>query len=254
MLEINLPDSHFGKLAWGIETGYGNYDVKIAEKIYWEALETLLSRVAHHKFSSVLYVVGNDLINADDIEGRTTGGTYVSSDARYHKTFAAVRTVMINSIERLRQVAPVKVVIVSGNHDQLSCWHLGDSLECFFNKYKDVEIDNLPRARKYHQHGNVMLMLCHGHKGKRDDYPLLMATEQSKMFGETKFRECHTGHIHKTKLDEQHGVRVRILPALTEVDDWLATNGFVGNLRNAEAYVWSAEEGLIEQVYYTVPE
>ena len=254
MLEINMPDVHFGKLAWGKETGYGNYDVKITEQVYWEALETLLSRVSHHKFSSILYVVGNDLLNSDDIEGRTTGGTYVSSDARYHKTFAAVRTVMINSIERLRQVAPVKVVIVSGNHDQLSCWHLGDSLECFFHKYKDVEIDNLPRARKYHQHGNVMLMLTHGHKGKRDDYPLLMATEQSKMFGETKFRECHTGHIHKTKLDEQHGVRVRILPALTEVDDWLATNGFVGNLRNAEAYVWSAEEGLIEQAYYTVPE
>ena len=254
MLEVNLPDTHFGKLAWGIETGHANYDVKIAEIVYWEALETLLSRVTHLKFDQILFVVGNDILNSDDIEGRTTAGTYVSSDCRYHKTFVAVRNIMIKAVERLRQNAPVKIVIVSGNHDQLSCWHLGDSLEMYFRNYRDVEIDNLPRQRKYHKHGQVMLMLTHGHKGKKSDYPLLMATEQPVMFGATKFRECHTGHVHMTKLDEQHGVRVRVLPALCAPDDWLATNGFVGNLRNAEAYIWSDTEGLIGQVFYTVPE
>lgn len=254
MLEINFPDAHLGKLAWGVETGHGNYDVKIAESVYWGALESILSRVQQHKFDHILYVVGNDLLNSDDIEGRTTSGTYVSSDARYHKTFAAVRNLMVKSIERLRQIAPVKIMIVGGNHDQLSCWHLGDSLECFFHNYRDVQIDNQPRARKYHEFGNVGLMFTHGHKGKKTDYPNIMAAEQPLMWGRTKFRECHTGHLHMTKTDEQHGFRTRILPSLTAPDDWLATNGFVGNLRNAEGYVWSADEGLIEQVYYTVPE
>ena len=137
MLEVNFPDSHLGKLAWGAETGHGNYDVKIAEHVYWEALETILDRTRHHRFNQILFVIGNDLLNSDDIEGRTTAGTYVSSDARYHKTFAAVRTLMIDAVERIRKVAPVKVIIVSGNHDQLSAWHLGDSLECFFHKYED---------------------------------------------------------------------------------------------------------------------
>ena len=35
----------------------------------------------------------------------------------------------------------------------------GDSLECFFHNYEDVEIENLPRARKYHEFGNVGLMV-----------------------------------------------------------------------------------------------
>jgi hypothetical protein len=254
MLEINFPDAHLGKLAWGVETGHGNYDVKIAEQVYWTALETILQRVEPHNFDHILYVVGNDLLNSDDIEGRTTSGTYVSSDARYHKTFGAVRNLMVKSIERLRQIAPVKVMIVSGNHDQLSCWHMGDSLECFFHNYGDVQIDNLPRSRKYHEFGNVGLMFTHGHKGKRTDYPALMAAEQPQMWGRTKYRECHTGHLHMTKTDEQHGFRTRILPSLTAPDDWLSTNGFVGNLRNAEGYIWSKQEGLIGQVYYTVPE
>jgi hypothetical protein len=88
-------------------------------------------------------------------------------------------------------------------------------------------------------------MFTHGDKGKRNDYPLLMATEQPEMFGQTKYREAHTGHTHQTKLDEQHGVRVRVLPALCEADDWHAENAFVGNLRSAEAYVWNKDEGLI---------
>lgn len=251
MLEVNIPDAHFGKLAWGVETGYENYDTKIASATYMRAVNTLLDRVKGYKFDEIVYVVGNDLFNSDDLESRTTKGTIVTTDGRYHKTFYKVRHTITETIEMLRKIAPVRVVMVPGNHDNLSVWHLGDSLECWFAKYKDVTIDNLPTYRKYHQFGNVMLMFTHGDKGKRTDYPILMATEQSRMFGETKYREAHTGHTHMTKLDEQHGVRVRVLPALCPPDDWHAENGFVGNLRNAEAYVWNKDEGLIGMAVYS---
>ena len=250
LLEVNIPDSHFGKLAWGVETGYENYDTKIAEQTFLRALETLLDRVKGYSFDQVVFVVGNDLFNSDNIEDQTTRGTKVTTDGRYYKTFGIVRRTITQCIERLREVAPVKVIMVSGNHDQQSVWHLGDSLECYFHKYTDVEIENTPILRKYHQHGKVMLMFTHGDKGKRQDYPLLMATEKPEMFGSTRFRECHTGHTHMTKMDEQHGVRVRVLPALCPPDDWHAENGFVGNLRSAEAYVWNLDEGLVNLAFY----
>lgn len=247
MLEVNIPDSHFGKLAWGFETGGPNYDVKIAEEVVERAFESLLAKVGHYRFEEVLLIVGNDILNSDDVEGRTTAGTSVSTDGRYQKTFGVVRTLMIRFIERLRAKfkCPVIAIMVPGNHDKLSVWHLGDSLECYFHNYKDVTIENTPRYRKYHSFGKVMLMFTHGDKGKRNDYPLLMATEQPEMFGRSKFWEAHTGHNHMTKVDEQHGVRVRVLSALCPADDWHAENGFVGNKRSAEAYVWNKEEGLI---------
>ena len=31
---------------------------------------------------------------------------------------------------------------------------------------------------------------------------------------------------------------------------WHAANGFVGNLRSAEAYVWDGDEGLVGQFFY----
>lgn len=255
MLEVNIPDHHFGKLAWGTETGGPHYDVKIAKTLFHTSLDNLLERVKSFTFDEVVFVVGNDLLNSDDLESRTTKGTIVSTDGRYQKTFTTVRDVMIESVEKLRALAPkVKVVMVSGNHDKLSVWHLGDSLECWFNKYEDVEIDNSPKYRKYHQFGKVMLLLTHGDKGARGDYPLLMATEQPKMFGATQFREAHTGHRHQTKVEEKHGVRVRILPALCPPDDWMAENAMVKNQRSSEAYVWNKDEGLITIAVYTDPD
>jgi hypothetical protein len=221
MLEVNIPDIHFGKLAWGRETG-----------------------------EKVVFVVGNDLLQADDNESQTTSGTIVTTDARYKKTFKVARRSVIRAIEKLRVLGPVDVIIVPGNHDELSVWHLGESLEIYFHKYDDVTVNNEPASRKIVEFGNVMLMLCHGHRGKRNDYPLQMATEFPQVFGRTKWRETHCGHNHQTKLDEQHGVRVRVLPALCPPDDWHSENGFTGNLRVAEAFVWDAVEGLLNILYY----
>jgi hypothetical protein len=250
MLEIAMFDAHFGKLAWTPETNGPNYDLAIAKEIYLRAFHSLLERSNLHRYEQVIFPIGQDMFNSDNLESMTTKGTRVSSDSRFQKMFQTVRRLMVGCVEELRAIAPVKVIVVPGNHDTLAAWCLGDSLECWFNKYKDVEIDNRPTLRKYHEFGQVLLGFTHGDKGKRTGYPLLMATEASAAFGRCRFREFHTGHHHTTKLDEQNGVRVRTLPSLSPADGWHAENGFVGNLRNGEAYDWDRREGLIAQYYY----
>jgi 5S rRNA maturation endonuclease (ribonuclease M5) len=252
MLEINIPDLHVGKLARGKETGYKNYDVHLAVECHDEALEGLIARSAAIKYEEILYVVGNDLLNSDDVEGCTTAGTSVSNDGRYKKTFKVVRHMVTRAIERLRAIAPVRVVMVEGNHDRLSVWHLGDSLECHFANYTDVKIDNSETTRKYHKFGKVMLMLTHGDKGKKLDKPLLMATEQRKMWGGSKFCEVHTGHLHSEQVWEKHGVKVRVLPSLCSEDDWHSQNEFTGNIRSAIAYQWNKNAGLIGTTVYNL--
>lgn len=256
MLEINIPDPHFGKLAWGEETGGANYDTKIAESVFMRAFEALLERTKAYVFDEIWFVVGNDLLNSDTKEGQTTGGTPVTNDTRYCKTFRVVRTCIVRCIERLRTIAKVKVkvIMVSGNHDSMSVYHLGDSLECYFHDKKDVEIDNSPKKFKFHRYGRVMLMFTHGDKGKKANYPLLMATQEPEMFGATEFREAHVGHWHGTEVAENHGVRVRTLPALCPADDWHAENGLVGNKRSAEAFAWNAVEGMVGTAMYSVTE
>jgi len=250
MLEINIPDNHFGKMAWSKETGGRNYDTPIAAKTFIRALNTLLDRAKVYNYEKIIFIVGNDLLNSDDEQGRTTKGTFVSTDGRYQKTFLTVRKTITEAIEAMRLVAPVEVVLVPGNHDNLGVWHLGDSLECLYENTEDVTIRNEPTAFKTVRFGKVLLGFCHGDKGKREDYPLLLATERSKDFGETLFREVHTGHNHQTKTQEWHGVRVRILPSLSPPDAWHAENGFMGQQRNAEAFVWNSNEGLITMFFH----
>ncbi len=251
LLEISLNDAHFGKLAWSKETLGPDYDTKIAQKLFLESVESLLDRASGYKFDAILFVVGNDLIHSDDTEGRTTKGTYVDCDTRYYKTFEIVRQTITKCIERFRKVAPrVIVKMVQGNHDELSVWHLGDSLTALFGNYPDVEIDNAPTYRKYFQWGKCGLLLTHGDKGKRADFPLLFATERPDIFGGTTFREVHTGHYHQTKTEEFHGVRVRIIPSLSAADQWHSENGFTGQQRVAESYVFNTEQGLIAQFYH----
>lgn len=254
MLELAIPDLHIGKLAWAPETGYADYDIRVAEKLFDEAVEQLLIRTAAFKPLRILLPLGNDLLHSDTKAGTTTQGTQLDTDSRYHKTFGVARRMVTRAIDKLRTIAPTTVVMVPGNHDTLSTFHLGDSLDCYYAKTSDVDILNSPAARKYVEFGAVALMFTHGDKGKAIDWPLLFATEQPDMFGRSTFREIHTGHLHTTRLHERMGVRVRVSPALCSPDAWHADNQFVGNLRGAEAYVWHAKEGLVSIAHFTVPE
>lgn len=254
LLEISMPDLHIGRLSWGPETGHGDYDTQIAMGRFEKALETLLQRATVNKPEKILLVVGNDLLNYDNRENTTTRGTLQDTDSRYQKVFVVARNMKVRAIERCRLIAPVVVKLVSGNHDLLAVWHMGDSLSIWFRGHKDVEIDNTPTLRKYLEWGRVMLMFTHGDKGKRADYPLLMATEQREMFGRTIWHEIHTGDRHQVRLEEKHGVRVRILPSLAEPSHWEAEQCYTGNIRSAEAYTWNRKEGLIGTATYTVLE
>lgn len=253
MLELSIPDLHMGKLAWAKETGHQNYDSGIAAKLFRDAVDTLVRRTEAFNPEQICLVVGNDLLNTDNVQHTTTHGTPQHSDVRYQKTFRTTRMMVADAIRTLRQISPVRVVMVPGNHDTLSIWHLGDSLECLFEGQRDVVIENNPTSRKYFRWGQVMLMWTHGDKGKHDKYPLLMAKEQREMFGACTWHEVHLGHLHQVSLRELNGVRVRILPSLCAADAWHAEMGYVGNIRSAEGYVWD-HDGLVSVATYTAPD
>ena len=255
VLELSIPDLHLGKLAWSKETGWEDYDANIAKQCYEDAVNTLLSRSMNYNISEIVMVVGNDLLNYDNKAQMTTRGTpQTSSDTRYQKTFTDARKMVTDSIKLCNSVAPISVIMVPGNHDELSLWHLGDSLECVFEGSKTVSINNAPTLRKYAKFGQVGLMWTHGDKGKHDKYPLLFASERPDIWGTTKFHEVHVGHLHQTNVRELNGTRVRILPSLCAADAWHSEMTFVGNVRSAEAFVWDRREGLIGTNIYTVPD
>lgn len=255
MLEPSIPDLHMGKLAWKEETGHANYDSKIAATLYLKALDTLIARTASFKFERVVFPIGNDFFNADNLQNTTTRGTVQDADSRFQKSFRAGRRVAMEAIDRLRSIAPVvDIFIVPGNHDSLSSWFLGEVLDAIYQRTHGVTVHNQPTSRKYVEYGKNMILLTHGDTGKRQNYPQIMAAEQPQLWGRTLHKEAHTGHLHHLRVQEHHGVKVRMSPALCSADAWHANNQYVGNARGAEAFVFHREEGVVTVANYTVQE
>lgn len=259
LLEPSIYDAHFGKLAWGKETGHEDYDLGIAVKLYDEAVDSLLDRSRSYPVGRIVLPVGNDLLHIDNRRNTTTKGTLLDADSRWPKVFRATRQAIQRNILKMRKVAPVDVVMVPGNHDYDSNFSLGDSLEGWLHNTEDVRVDNEPTPRKFYQYGKVGLLLTHGDAVRPERLPLLFATERRGLWGSTTTHEVHVGHWHKSKgdmspfYDEQFGVIVRVIPSLCPPDAWHSESGFISNMRRAEAYIWHREEGLVGTAVHSIP-
>jgi hypothetical protein len=259
LLVVAIQDAHLGMLAWDDEVG-GSYDLQIGMEAYRAAARQLLSVHQQHDTERILFLVGNDLAHIDHLDqgkvGVTTSGTPQDFDTRLAKIFTAARRVTVDAIDQARQIAPVDVVIVSGNHDRHSMYKLGEVLQAWYRLDDRVTIHNEPRVRKYYGYGKNLLGLTHGEefKRKREPLPLIMATEAPpELWSSTTHREWLTGHFHaaaeleymapRSNLSESRGVRVRSLPGLTAVDAWHHDGGYK-HQRAATALVYRREGGL----------
>lgn len=251
-LEISIADLHLGKLAYGLETGGANYDLKSAERMGEEAFVDLLTRRDVRDLEKVCIVTGNDLLNSDNLEGLTTKGTKVSGDSRWHKMYRVAFDLLCRQVRTAMEIAPVDIIAVPGNHDFHSVFTLAHALECMFHGVGHVNVNNSPNARKYWTHGNSMVMFTHGNEEKQGELPLLMAAEEPELFGFSEFREVHTGHLHQVGLFEKFGIRVRRLPSLTPPDGWHSKSGYIGMTRAAQSFTWSKYDGLYAMDEYTV--
>lgn len=256
LLEISLPDVHFGKLSWREETGE-DYDLKIAKKAYDNAINALLSTVDLSLVSRILFPIGNDMIHIDNPNNTTTAGTPQDVDSRFRKILVTVKDLLISTIDKLKTIAPVDVIVVPGNHDTFSIASIAMVLEAYYLNDSLVDIDNSPKLRKYYQFHNVGLMFTHGDKEKHADLPLIFATEEPKLWADTYFREIHLGHLHKTKrtnyvsVDTFVGAQVCILPSLSATDYWHFSKGY-GSLKQGKAFLYSKKDGKIAEYTTTV--
>jgi len=252
LLEINIFDLHFGKLAWKEETGT-NYDIKIAREVFMTCLHQLLEQSKNYNIERIVFPVGNDFFNVDNKSNTTSAGTPQDEDARWKKTFVRGRQLIIEAIDTLMKIAPVDVLVVPGNHDVERAFYLGDALECWYHKCPNVKIDNSPKIRKYYQYGNCMIGYTHGRDEKTFELPHIMASEEPKMWSETKYREWHLGEIHHKKeikwisTEEFKGTTVRFMRSLSGTDAWHYQKGYVSSLRAGEGFIWDKENGLICQ-------
>lgn len=247
---FGLFDSHFGKLCWKPETGT-DYDLKIAETLYKNAVIDLVARCGNRNIDSIVLPIGNDFFHVDNKQNTTYRGTPQDVDGRYVKIFSAGKLAVIWAVEELMKIADVKVMWIPGNHDPTISYHLCETLDSWFHNTPHVEVDVGPSSRKYHMWHDTLLGFTHGDTIKPHDLPGLMSIEQSENWSKATCREWLLGHMHRSRewvtkgTDTFQGTTVRVLQSLAGTDAWHHEQGFVGQRRAAEVYFYEKEIGYV---------
>ena len=245
-----VADTHFGKYCWEKTTGEADYDLDIAAKLVDESAGELLAIADTYKPGRMTVGMLGDLFHYDRPDGSTTSGTPLERDGRLQKMIQVGTDSLIGVIDHATGVAPADVVVVNGNHDETLTWALHRLLVERYQARGRVTIDEKFTPRKYLDHGRNLLGFVHGHRAKRK-LPQLMAIEAAKAWARCPYREIHTGHLHhqaaewSRPIETLDGVLVRVAPSLGPADDYHAVNGWLGQRRAMELFIYDEAGGLV---------
>jgi len=244
-----VADTHFGKYCWARTTGEADYDLDIAAQLVGDAAGELLSIAAGYKPGRMTVGMLGDAFHYDRPDGSTTSGTPLERDGRLQKMIAVGTDSLIGVVDWAAGVAPADVVVVNGNHDETLTWAFHRLLIERYAARGRVRIDETFTPRKYLHHGRNLLGFVHGHRAKRK-LPQLMAIEAAAAWARCPYREIHTGHLHhqaaewSRPIETLDGVLVRVAPSLGPADDYHAVNGWLGQRRAMELFIYDEAGGL----------
>jgi hypothetical protein len=233
--EISLPDLHYGKMH--------SKTLNEIESEFLQVIHELVDKASNLDIEKFILPIGNDGMNSEGLRQTTTKGTPQQDSAGWKDTFRGYWNLIVRAIDYLKEIAPVDVIVISGNHDYERMFYVGDVLAGWYRNDENVVIDNLESSRKYVEYGVNMIMFTHGDKEKPNDIPLIMATEQPEMFARTLHREAHCGHFHKEMLNEYRGVKVRFIPSICPNDEWHKLMGYEAK-RTGQAFIWDKKNGF----------
>jgi hypothetical protein len=253
MAVIANLDAHLGKLAWDAETGQGDYDLSIACDDYNHVTDVNLSRVSLFNPEKIVFILGQDMMHIENMEGVTPKGKNVlDTDTRLPKLQDAAIDITIQSILKCRAVAPVEVILVQGNHDQTSSLWLAKVIKAWFRNDEHVTVDDSPRLRKARRWGNSFIGMAHEVVPSKMPFQVAEFSVQFKEdWAKCDYRECLFGHKHKKneyRVGSQatHGTMLfRQLTALSPIDFWHYENLFVDAVPGGEALVYNDKTGCI---------
>jgi|TARA_R100001530_G_scaffold13655_2_gene12491 hypothetical protein len=256
LLEISAFDLHLGKI--GIKGD--EYNLDIAEERLFSAIEHLLYRAQGYYIDKILFIVGNDLLNSDGDWPipTTTKGTPQFNNEYHINMYRTARRLMIKAIDMLSEIADIHVMVVPGNHDRESVMHLGDCLQLYYENNENIKVDNNDCLMKALPYGNNLIVSDHGDGPKTADLPGIISQRFKNMWSNVDYVEIHRGHFHTNKamklqaIEELNGITVRNLSSMSATDYWHDAKGFIGNIKKAQAFIYSRQNGLQGILNYNV--
>lgn len=198
--QYTITDNHLGALAWNEETGGGDYDLRIGERLIidWFAAAIAQSPNAERAVFAQL----GDFLHYDSFKSITPEhGHQLDSDSRYPKMVRAairiVRTVIGMLLEKHKHL---DVIMCDANHDPTGGVWLREMLAAFFEQEPRIRVDTNPGTYSVIEHGDVSLFYHHGHRRGTKNVDSILAGKFRQVYGRTSQSYAHIGHKHSDEL------------------------------------------------------
>ena len=249
LLIIDIADLHINKYATSELTG-DEYNTDIAVQRAIEGTKGLLQKTVGYNVDKILFVIGNDVLNTDNLTKSTTKNTPQDTDTHWLTAFKIAKECYIKCIELCAVVADVDVVHCPSNHDLMSGCFLAETVSTHFRLAKNITFNISSSYRKYYKYYKNLIELEHGDKGKMAELPLLVAQAQPVMWAETKFRYGYLHHVHHSdkrqfqSSKDYIGFNVTYLRSPSSADIWHADSSYL-NMVAVESFLHSKENGRV---------
>ena len=159
-------------------------------------------------------------------------------------------TLMSETIHTLKHFCKrLHIIQIPGNHSESREYFIAHALQIEFKSDPNIIFNRSADKYKCHVYGNTALYLNHG-DNINDKLPLMFAATFPKEWGQTKFKEVLLADKHhnsektfKSSQGEAQGVRMRILPSLTNIDQWHYNNMFTNAIQAGIGLVYDKVKG-----------
>lgn len=246
LLLIDIADLHMNLQASVFTTG-NEYNCDIAEKLFFYVIEDILTRTQTYNFEEIVFCIGGDMLNGDNLSGSTTKGTMQVSDIHFYDAYERLCAMTIKAIDLLKTYAKVNVIYVMGNHDEVTGFKLAKYIDAWFRKDDRVYVDYQPIARKYKLYGKTLF--CFAHDGKVQKLPTIIADEAREYWSKAETVEVFLQHLHTEQvLLEDNNIRIQRLPTISGRSKWSADKGY-GSKRQCKTFIFDSNDGLTDVLY-----
>mgnify|MGYP003109483641 CR=1 FL=1 len=246
-LVVSPTDFHWGKFAWRDETG-NDYNFDEAKKRLMETTTDLISRLPGRP-EKVFIATGSDWFHIDNPGKTTTRGTPQDIFGSPSQILLSGCRLARQHIEMFRQVAPIEVLFMPGNHDQYSTLTMMLYLQAVYEDVEDVNIIVSPMSRQYIRYGATLMGFTHGDRLKPEKLPQLMAIEKREDWGICDHRLWFTGHVHHQQVKETGGALVIKLPSLSGTDKWHFDMGYTTARPGLMGHLVDERSGMVGSLF-----
>lgn len=241
-------DHHYGGYSWA---GYGGrpYCREQAATNLKLATAQMIARLPGSP-ARIIVPVGGDFFHVDTISGTTTKGTPQDLDGVPEQMVVEGMRLFLRMLGVLRSVAPLTIVLASGNHDKILSICLFELVRTYFLDDPGVLIVNGAGPYNLVKFGASIIGITHGdNRHKPSDLGSIMSTTWPQDWGLSDYRYWLVGHRHHVRSEEGGGVTVFQCPSLAGSDRYHTDGGYTQQRAAMQCHMFGSRSGYTGCIY-----